>query len=132
MDVEPQHPAPVYAPETVAKAILHCAEHPMRDVFVGGGAKGLSMAGYYMPATTDKVMSTVMFDSQRSDKPETNPENNALHKPSDDPRESGVYEGHVASTSLYTKASLHPIVTAAMLLGGAGLVYALKRPRENG
>src|SRR5205823_2475646 len=34
MEVEPKHPAPVYAPETVAETILYCAEHAERDAFV--------------------------------------------------------------------------------------------------
>src|SRR5436305_7369106 len=36
---EPKNPPPVYAPETVAHAILRAATHPVRDVFVGGAAK---------------------------------------------------------------------------------------------
>jgi hypothetical protein len=36
MDKEPSLPPPVYAPELVAKAILYAAQHPKRDVFVGG------------------------------------------------------------------------------------------------
>ena len=32
LEVEPTLPPPVYAPENVANAILHCAEHPERDV----------------------------------------------------------------------------------------------------
>ena len=35
LGVEPKHMPPVYAPEVVARAILHCAEHPERDVLVG-------------------------------------------------------------------------------------------------
>jgi short-subunit dehydrogenase len=37
MDEAATVPAPVYAPETVARAVLHAAEHPQRDVTVGGG-----------------------------------------------------------------------------------------------
>ncbi|MDQ3255217.1 MAG: SDR family oxidoreductase, partial [Acidobacteriota bacterium] len=33
LDREPHHVPPVYAPEVVAEAILHCAETPVRDVF---------------------------------------------------------------------------------------------------
>ncbi len=40
LEREPQHVPPVYAPEVVADAILHCAEMPVRDVFAGGGGKG--------------------------------------------------------------------------------------------
>ena len=40
MDRKPSLPPPVYAPETVAEAILHAAENPVRDMFVGSGGKG--------------------------------------------------------------------------------------------
>ena len=38
MDSEPEFIPPVYPPEEAARAILKCAEHPMRDVLVGGDA----------------------------------------------------------------------------------------------
>jgi short-subunit dehydrogenase len=50
MPVEPKNPAPVYAPEVVARAILHCAETPERDVFVGAGGKGISLLGRFRSA----------------------------------------------------------------------------------
>ena len=39
LSVEPMNPPPVYAPEPVAEAILHSAEHQQRDVYVGGGGR---------------------------------------------------------------------------------------------
>ena len=53
---EPTVPPPVYAPEVVAETILYCAEHPVRDVFAGGGGKMLSFLGNLAPRRTDKVM----------------------------------------------------------------------------
>ena len=62
-------PPPVYAPETVARTILYCAEHPKRDVFVGSGGKSLAMLGYYAPSFLDKVMETVFVKQERKDQP---------------------------------------------------------------
>ena len=123
MEVEPLNPPPVYAPETVAEAILHCAEHPERDVYVGGGGKFLSSFGEYAPRTTDKVMEASMFDLQKSDEPAKEDREDSLHAPSRDGEERGRYPGHVAESSLYTKASLHPILTGTLLFG-AGLALA--------
>ena len=67
--MEPQNPPPVYAPETVAEAILHCAENPERDLYVGGGGKVLAEAGRIAPRLTDKLMEATMFDVQKSDRP---------------------------------------------------------------
>lgn len=126
MGVAPQNPPPVYAPEVVADAILHCAEHPERDVIVGGGGKGMSAGGYYAPRITDKLMQWAMFDQQKTSEP---PETDALYSPSGGLRERGGYKGHVAESSIYTKASLHPFTTGLVLLGAGLAVAALWKPQ---
>ena len=133
LPVEPRNPPPVYSPETVAEAILYCAENAERDVFVGGGGKGLTLLGNYAPRTTDKVMEWAMFDLQQSDKPARPREQHSLDKPSGPSGERGHYDGHVAESSLYTKSSLHPLITGGLILAGAGLAYVTYRGlRSNG
>jgi short-subunit dehydrogenase len=121
MPVEPQNPPPVYAPDPVAEAILHCAEHPERDVTVGGGGKVLAEAGRYVPRLTDKWIEAAMFDLQQSDRPTPPSRRDSLYAPSKDGQERGAYPGHVAESSVYTKAKLHPVVTSS-LIAGLGLV----------
>ena len=131
--VEPRNPPPVYAPETVAETILYCAENAERDVFIGGGGKGLVMLGNYAPRTTDKMMEWTMFALQKSDEPARSLEQHSLDKPSGPSAERGHYPGHVAETSLYTKSSLHPLITGGLLVAGAGLAYVAYRGlRANG
>ncbi|HKR00712.1 MAG TPA: SDR family oxidoreductase [Pyrinomonadaceae bacterium] len=123
LPVEPQNPPPVYSPETVAEAILYSAEHPERDVYVGVGGKLLSSSGKYAPRLTDKVMEAALFDVQQTEKPKPAGRTDGLYGASEDLRERGGYEGHVAESSLYTKATLHPLITGAVLLG-SGLALA--------
>ncbi len=111
LPTEPEVPAPVYSPNIVAEAILYAAENPVRDLFVGGGAKALSMAGYYAPSLTDKFMERRMVDAQQSDEAPLS-QHSALDGPSGELKETGDYEGHVSKSSLYTQARLHPRVTA--------------------
>ena len=115
MPVEPMNPPPVYAPEPVAEAILHCAEHPERDVFVGGAGKVLAEAGHYAPRLTDKLLEAAMFDMQQSDRP--NNRRDSLYSPSKDGKERGGYPGHVAESSVYTKATLHPMIAGSLIAG---------------
>jgi short-subunit dehydrogenase len=132
---EPQNPPPVYSPETVAKAILHCAEHPVRDVVVGGGGRTLAFLGRIVPRSTDVVMENTMIEIQRDDELAGNRKFESLYEPKDDRlRERGGYEGHVAESSLYTQASLHPVFTGAVLsVGIGGVLLALnKASRQNG
>lgn len=105
LEVEPMNPPPINAPETVARAILHCAETPKRDVFVGSGGKGTSMLGQYLPRLTDIIMESFFIGQQKSDRPPKPREHNALDRPSGRLDERGGYPGHVAESSLYTSAS---------------------------
>jgi short-subunit dehydrogenase len=131
MEAEPQHVPPVYAPDAVASAILHCAETPVRDVFVGAGGKGNATLGYYAPRLADKYMESMVISGMKSDKPPRPRQQNALDQPSEHLAERGNYEGHVAQTSLYTQAALHPMVTAAAVAGAGLAVGALLRAAQN-
>jgi short-subunit dehydrogenase len=117
MPVEPQNPPPVYAPDLVAEAILHCAEHPERDLYVGGGGKMLAEAGQLAPRLTDKLIEAMMFDVQKSDRPAPEDRQDSLYTPITDGEERGGYPGHVAESSVYTKAAKHPLITGSLIAG---------------
>jgi short-subunit dehydrogenase len=117
MLVEPQNPPPVYAPDLVAEAILHCAEHPERDLYVGGGGKMLAESGHLAPRLTDKIMHAMMFDVQKSDRQKPPGRPDSLYAPIEDGEERGGYPGHVAESSVYTKASKHPLITGSLIAG---------------
>ncbi len=134
LEVQPVNPPPVYSPETVADAILYAAENPVRDLFVGAGGKMLSMAGKFAPVLTDKYMESTMIEGQKTDKPAAVRPFESLYD-ANDPRlaERGGYEGHVAESSLYTKASLHPLLTTSAVAFGVGaFVYALSKGFSSG
>lgn len=126
MEAEPKNPAPVYTPEIVAEAILHASENPVRDLFVGGAGKALSVAGFIAPRLVDKVMELQTFQAQKLDHPSASP-HTGLDAPSGSLLEQGSYPGHVARSSLYTKASTHPYITGGIFAAGLGLAYAAKR-----
>lgn len=42
------------------------------------------------------------------------------------------YPGHVAESSVYTKASLHPVLTAVVIAGSGLALAASKRRLSNG
>ncbi|MBA3804310.1 MAG: SDR family oxidoreductase [Acidobacteria bacterium] len=130
MEAEPAVPPPVYAPEVVAEAILHCAEHAERDVFAGGGGKAISMTEKYAPRLTDKVMEWTMAEMQKSNEPPRPREDNGLDYPSGQLQERGGGHAHVSESSLYTTASLHPVLTTALVLGAGLVIAALWRPTE--
>ena len=131
MPEEPKNPPPVYAPEPVAEAILYAAEHPIRDIYVGGAGRALTVGAFIAPGLTDKVMESAMFEAQKEDHPSSSP-HNGLHHPSSSLLERGAYSGHVAESSLYTEGSLHPFVAGGLFAAGLGLAYVATRAVRNG
>lgn len=128
---EPSLPPPVYAPEVVAEAILHCAEHGDRDLYAGGGGVGIATLGGLAPRVVDFVMEAFFPKLQRKEgRPLSRDPEGALYGPAGGLQERGDYEGHVSESSVYTKAAMHPFLTAALAVGAgvalAGIVAAVK------
>ena len=132
MDREATVPPPVYAPDVVARAVLHCAEHPQRDVFVGSGGKQMAALGYYAPGLMDTIMKKVFIGLQKKDSPPRPREENSLDGPAGNLEERGSYDGHVAKSSLYTQAVLHPAIAGAALVGAGLLAAELLRESDGG
>jgi short-subunit dehydrogenase len=114
---EAKLPPPVYAPEEVANAILHAAEQPIRDIYVGSAAKVMAATGYYAPGAMDWLSQTLVDQEVQDGVPAGNPEG-AFGRPRQNGRVRGRYPGMVRRTSLYTRASLHPLATAGLVLAG--------------
>ena len=127
---QPKSPPPVYAPEVVAKTILYCAEHSVRDVFAGGSGKVTSLLGRLAPRLTDKVMES-MFEIQQSDRPEQD-RTNSLYSPTEGLKERGGRSSSVFESSAYTQTSLHPLVTGAVVAVAGLTIASLLRGKSSG
>ncbi|HYZ87100.1 MAG TPA: hypothetical protein VE621_21975, partial [Bryobacteraceae bacterium] len=113
-------PSPMYAPETVAEAILYAAQHPTRDLLVGDTAPVQSFLGRVTPRLGDKYLEATMFQGQQSQRTPEPGDNRALHEPSSDLRERGNYDARTFEKSLYTKAVMNSMFSGVLALG-AGL-----------
>jgi short-subunit dehydrogenase len=121
LGVEPQPVPPVYAPEIVADAIIHCAQHAVRDIITGGSGKLLSAAGA-APRVADVYMERRLFDAQRTELPTSGRADNLFYPVAHDGGERGRnWRGRTKGTSAYTFATLHPGVAAAVVIGMAAL-----------
>ena len=129
METEPEFIPPVYPPEEVARAILACAERPIRDVLVGGAAKFLSGLGTCAPRTLDAYMEATAFRQQKHSRP--NDGIDALDAPQRDGRRRGPTERHTMQRSAYTRFAISragrslPLLAAGAL--AAGLAFGLPR-----
>jgi hypothetical protein len=103
----------------VANAILRAAEHPIRDITIGGGGRVLTALGTALPRLTDFYMERTMFSSQRSDMPSPGNPGNLYQSSGGENLERGGYKGHVMQSSIYTQAALSP--AKALIAAGVGL-----------
>jgi len=132
MPMQPVHRGMIYPPEAVAEAILWCAAHPRRDMFVGAQAKAAAVLGLVAPRLTDKIMSVWSFTSHQSRTRKSNGDHSrALFEAGYGGHERGTHEPHLLrSRSYYVKATKRPGLTAAVLLGGGALAVALARGKR--
>ena len=72
LGVEPRPAAPVYEPELVAQAIVYAAEHPVRDLVIGGSGALILLAQRLSPRLVDAILvGRIGFEAQLSRKPKT-------------------------------------------------------------
>lgn len=122
LDVEPQLPPPRYSPKAVAEAILYAAEHPMRDIYVGGASRMMSAIGKFLPSVADRVVGPQMHRAQRSTEPAEERQDALWH--SGDPVEGGD-SPRVCSSSLYTDLTTRWKGVACAGLGAAATLVIL-------
>ncbi|MGK5680629.1 SDR family oxidoreductase [Actinoplanes sp. URMC 104] len=100
----PKPPPPVYAPEIVADTIVYAAEHPRREIPVGGAAAVFILGQRLSPALTDALFSIrrLGVGLQRTDRPDNGVDN--LDAPMDGPGQvHGSFPGRVLQHSLFTQ-----------------------------
>jgi hypothetical protein len=129
LEDQPAHRGMIYPPEAVAEAILHAAEHPVRDLFVGSQAELGAVAGALAPRLTDLFMERYMFWSQRADRPSRRTGDSALHRAGYGLHERGTHQGWVRSRSYYLKAEKHRRAGTLAIAGSAAALLALRRRR---
>jgi hypothetical protein len=116
---EAQIPPVIYAPELVADTILNAAEHPRREITVGGFGRLQVLLGLHFPRVYEwlapKGADAVLSDPDRK-QPPTN-----LWEGRGGPERSG--EHAAKGFSFYTKAVEHPAAAALSfaVIGGAAL-----------
>lgn len=130
-DAAPLLPAPTYAPEVVARAIVHAAAHPTRDVTVGAKDGAVALLGMAAPRLTDRLMNASFFGQQqdpdgRPDRQVGGSRQGTLYGPVDGSgRVAGNAPGPVFRHSLWAGIQQRPFLTlGAALAAGAALALA--------
>jgi short-subunit dehydrogenase len=133
---EPDLPNPVYAPEMVAEAILHCAENPVKEFFVGDAAKVKSSMAKFMPGVGEKLNEMAIDTMQNKGVPAQTNRPDGLHKTNSNLRERGEPERTTFEGSIYQTSKIHPVLTGALAVGAgvgiAALVNSYMSKRDGG
>jgi NAD(P)-dependent dehydrogenase (short-subunit alcohol dehydrogenase family) len=134
--LQPQPVPPIYQPEPVADAVLHCCEHPIRELPVSWGAQKLLWGQKLSPRAGDLVLLRNGWKSQHTDelKPIDSPDN--LFRPlQGDPGAHGRFDDQAHATTAWTWLRLRRgTLGAALGLGTIGLLASLsgRFPPRNG
>jgi NAD(P)-dependent dehydrogenase (short-subunit alcohol dehydrogenase family) len=127
MGVMPQPIPPIYDPDLAAEAILRAAEGHVRDVFVGGAGKALSVAERVSPKLLDAHQRLTGFEAQKTEWPKGAGAPSNLYDPVE--HDGGVRGDFLRSShrrSTYQAIAAHPILgslagAAALVVGAAAL-----------
>jgi NAD(P)-dependent dehydrogenase (short-subunit alcohol dehydrogenase family) len=126
MDHKPKGPPPLYSPSAVAACVEYAAEHPVRDLFAGGGGKQMAVTQFLAPRLMDRLMAKVLIRTLAAREPVPGGSRGNLDAPSGDDRVDGDFHGR---PSLYSWWQVHPGIrrTALAALATAAVVTS-RRP----
>ena len=123
MDIPPRIPQVMYDPRLVADAILFAAQHPRRQIYVGGTGFVQSLLARLFPRITDRIMELALVRAQQTTQDAGDPAmRDNLFEPKKDGLEEGTQDFAVKRYSLFLEAQKHPRTTAA--LAGVGVLAA--------
>src|SRR5579884_2233534 len=130
---QPQPVPPIYQPEPFAEAVLHCIEHPIRELPVGWGAQKLMWGQKLSPRAGDLMLLRMGWKSQHTDedKPLDAPDN--LFEPlPGDPGAHGRFDDQSRNSTLWTSLRLRRWLVGAAVVGAAAVAGSVERGRKSG
>ena len=128
LGVLPRPTPPAYPPSAVAEAIVWAAEHPTREIVVGGAGKGALLMRRLSPALVDKVMilGGLAFRMQKSNRPDDGVDNLYAPVPNSGAVEGAYGKETVLGNGYARTFEFHPmrqrLAVAGALLALAALV----------
>ena len=125
MDGRARVPPPVYDPELVAEAICHAAEHPTRDLIVGGAGRAMTLLATLAPRVADRVFASAFFITARDAHKPKRASNGGFHEGGGAGEVYGDQGKWMRRSSLYTAAKIHPVTAVVGLLAAAGATRLL-------
>jgi NAD(P)-dependent dehydrogenase (short-subunit alcohol dehydrogenase family) len=130
LGVKPVGVPPIYQPGPVADAILYAAEHPVRQLVVGGAGKALIVGKRLLPRMVEAFLLSIAFRLQKTNQPKSPaaPDNLTAHLPGYTTVE-GDFSHLALRRSAYTWLQMRPTLrrTLTGLSLGLALLAGIKR-----
>ncbi|PWC39378.1 SDR family oxidoreductase [Azospirillum sp. TSO35-2] len=125
----------IFQPEDIARAILHAAEQPRREYWLGGSAMQAILGNFLVPGFADRYLARNAVDGQETDERETPGRPDNLYHPVEGLHRTRGRFGlphHSLRLTASGRVARSAAVAAGLILAG-GLGYAISRlqPRSS-
>lgn len=125
------NPQPVYATHVAADTILYCAEHPIREITVGGSGRLIASFYSLLPGVAEPLFARFAPSLMRDRGSAWQPDEDGLYDPAEDGLDEEVYYPMVRQFSALAEVRKHPGIAAGVvaILAGVGLATLLLNQR---
>jgi len=128
---QPQPVPPIYEPEPFAEAVVHCFEHPVRELPVGWGAQKLLWGQKLSPRAGDLVLLRQGWSAQHTGEPKPVGSPDNLFSPLPGDRGArGRFSDRSRTSTLWTSLRLHRKLFGAAAAGVGLATMRLTNGRE--
>ncbi|MBD0348284.1 MAG: SDR family oxidoreductase [Thermoleophilia bacterium] len=131
----PRHPKPVppiFQPELAARAVVFAAEHPRRELWVGGSTVRALLGNKLAPGLLDRYLARNGYAAQQTTEPvERDRRDNLAGALPGDRGAHGIFDGEAHARSLQFLTVTHPrMLAAGAVAAAAAAVLGLRRARR--
>jgi len=128
LGLQPQPVPPIYEPEAFAEVVLHCCEHPPRELPIGWGAQKALWGQKLAPSIVDRWLLRTGWSSQTTGEPKpVDSPDNLFETVSGDPGARGRFDAQAKARTAWTTLRLHPTLGTLAALVGLGGTMAVRR-----
>lgn len=131
----PQPVPPMYQPEVIARAAVHAALHPKREMWIGWNTIKAILGQRFIPGLLDRHLAKAAWDSQTTRElpaghPREHHEDNVDRPLAGDRGAHGPFDGKARPYSklLWAQTHIGTLIGAGLAVAGGALLLASRKP----